>query len=136
MPVTNVVEYERAWIDGLNRGDLSSADESFAADCIIHITGAPEPICGVPAWKEMLSGLLAAFPDLHFTIEDQMVDGDHVALRWRAVGTHTGPLGPMPATGRPVTIDGLAIDRLKDGKVMERWEQWDQPGMLRQLGVG
>jgi len=134
MPIESVVEYERVWIDGLNRGDVSAADAAFAPDCIVHITGIAEPLRGLGPWKELIAGLLRAFPDLHFTIEDQLVQGDRVAMRWRATGTHNGPLGAAPPTGKPIAVDGLIVDRVADGKVQERWEQWDQSLMLQQLG--
>lgn len=86
-------------------------------------------------FKEMVSGLLLAFPDLHFTIEDQIVAGDKVATRWTAAGTNSGALRPVPATGRQVRISGLIMDRVVDGKAVERWEQWDQMAMLQQLGL-
>lgn len=135
MPINSILEYERTWVEGLNRGDVSAADKAFRPDCIIHITGVPEPLRGVGAWKEFIAGFLVAFPDLHLTIEEQLVDGSLAAFRWRASGTHTGPLGPVAATGKRVTIDGLIIDRVADGKVQERWEQFDQTLMLQQLGL-
>lgn len=134
MPVESVIEHQRIWIEALNRGDVSAADSVFAPDCVVHITGVAEPLRGVGPWKELMSGFLRAFPDLHFTIEDQMVQGDRVAFRWHATGTHTGPLGAAPPTGKPVKLDGLILDRVADGKVRERWEQWDQSLMLQQLG--
>ena len=130
-----IAAYERSWIDGLHRGDVSVADKVFASNCVIHINGSPEPNLTVDGFKQMVSGLLAAFPDLRFTIEDQIVTGDKVAMRWVAVGTHSGALGSVPATGRQVKINGLILDRVVDDKVAERWEQWDQFGMLQQLGL-
>ena len=135
MSMSNVGEYERIWVDGLNRGDVSVADTVFATDCTVHITGVAQPIHGVAAWKEFVAGLLTAFPDLHLTIEDQLAVGPRAAFRWRATGTHRGPLGPVPPTGRSITVDGLIIDHLRDGIVAERWEQWDQSLMLQQLGL-
>ena len=130
-----ITEYERIWIDGLNRGDVSSADKAFTTDCVIHINGSPEPNLGVEGFKQMVSGLLAAFPDLQFTIEDQIIAGDKVATRWMAVGTNSGALGGVPATGKKVRVSGLILDRVVDSKVVERWELWDQMGMLQQLGL-
>ena len=134
MPIQSVMEHQRIWFEGLNRGDTSAADAAFAPDCVIHITGVEEPLRGVGPWKELMAGFLRAFPDLHLTVEDQLVQGDRVAFRWHATGTHTGPLGAAPPTGKPVALDGLIIDRLAGGKVRERWEQWDQSVMLQQLG--
>ena len=134
MPESMIVDYERIWLDGLNRGDVSEAEAVFAPDCVVHMTGIAEPIRGIGPFKDLIAGLLRAFPDLHFTIEDQLVQGDRVAFRWHATGTHTGPLGAAPATGKPIALDGLIIDRVEGGKVQERWEQWDQSLMLQQLG--
>ncbi|NUS47645.1 MAG: ester cyclase, partial [Gemmatimonadaceae bacterium] len=100
-----------------------------------HITGVPQPVRGVEAWKALLQGFLTAFPDLKFTIDDYVADGDRVAMRWHATGTHRGPLGPVPPTNRPVEIDGVIFDYLEDGKVRERWEQYDQSLMMQQLGL-
>ena len=132
--VLTVVEYERKWIESLNRGDVSGADEAFAPDCVIHITGAPGPDLDLAGFKQMLGGFLVAFPDLRFTIEHQIVSGDKAAFRWFAEGTHTGPLGAAPPTGKRIRIEGVLFDRVVDSRAVERWEQWDQPGMLRQLG--
>ena len=134
MPVDSLIEYERIFAEGLNRGDVDAADRAFQADCVVHITGVAEPFRGVGPWKEFVAGMLRAFPDLHFTMEDQLIQGDRVAFRWRATGTHTGPLGPAPATGKRIAIDGLIVDRVVGGKVQERWEQFDQSLMLQQLG--
>ena len=131
----DIAAYERTWIEGLNRGDVSAADRAFAPDCVIHINGSPEPNLSLDGFKEMMSGLLGAFPDLRLTIEDQIVAGDKVATRWTAQGTNSGPLGSMPATGRRIQISGLILDRVVDGKVVERWELWDQMAMLQQLGL-
>jgi steroid delta-isomerase-like uncharacterized protein len=134
MPIESVMEHERIWIESLNRGDVSSAEDVFTSDCVVHMTGVAEPVRGIGPWKDLVGGLLRAFPDLHFTVEDQLIQGDRVAFRWRATGTHTGPLGAAPPTGKAVVLDGLIMDRMTDGKVRERWEQWDQPLMLQQLG--
>ena len=127
--------FQQTWIDGLNRSDVSVADKVFAADCIIHINGSPDRNLGLAGFKQMVAGLLAAFPDLRFTIEDQIVAGDKVAMRWVAEGTNSAALGNVPPTGRRVRVDGLVLDRVTDGGVVERWEQWDQLGMMQQLGL-
>ncbi len=131
----DIAAYERTWVEGLNRGDVSAADRAFAPDCVIHINGSPEPNLSLGGFKEMMSGLLAAFPDLRLTIEDQIAAGDKVATRWTAEGTNSAPFGPVPVTGRRIRISGLVLDRVVDGKVVERWEQWDQMAMLQQLGL-
>jgi len=128
-------DYQKTWMEGLNRSDVSGADAAFAPDCVVHITGVPEPIRGVAAWKEVVRGFLIAFPDIRFTLDEEISSGDTVAMRWHARATHTGPLGPVPPTGRALAIDGLIFDRVADGKVVERWEQYDHGVMLQRLGL-
>lgn len=127
--------YEKNWIEGLNRGDVSPADQSFAPDCIIHMAGAPEPNLSATSFKELVTGLLTAFPDFHVTVDDQIISGDKVAFRWVAKGTHNGPLGEAQPTGKQVQFEGLIFDHVVEGQVVERWEQRDQMGMLQQLGL-
>ena len=131
----DIIKYEKDWIDGLNRGDVSPADTTFSSNCIIHMAGAPEPNLSVPDFKELVTGLLTAFPDLNITVEDQVISGDKVAFRWVAKGTHNGPLGEAQATGKKVRFDGLIFDHVVGEQVIERWEQWDQMSMLQQLGL-
>lgn len=130
-----VIAYEKNWIGGLNRGDVSAADKTFASNCIIHMAGAPKPNLSVAEFKELVTGLLTAFPDFHISIEDQMASGDKAAFRWLAKGTHSGPLGDAPPTGKKVQFDGLILDHVVGEQVVERWEQWDQMAMLKQLGL-
>jgi predicted ester cyclase len=79
--------------------------------------------------------LQAAFPDLLFTIEDIVAEGDRVTTRGTLSGTNTGPLDGLPPTGRPVRVPYTDVLRLGDGGFVEHWVQLDQLGLLRQLGV-
>jgi len=107
----------------------------FAPDCDIHINGGPKPTLNVAEFKQFVSSLLTAFPDLRFTIDDQIDSAQKVAIRWTAVGTNTGIFGELPATGKRVTVRGLILDEVVNGRVVERWELWDQMTMLQQLGL-
>ena len=130
-----VLEYLQKWVDSLNSGNVSTADEVFQPDCIIHINGNPQRDLSLDDFKQMVAGLLIAFPDLHFTINDQFTSGEKVSTRWTANGTNTGPFGEMQATGKAVEIEGLIIDYVINGKVAKRWELWDQMAMMQQLGL-
>ena len=130
-----ITEYLQIWVDGLNSGDVSVANEAFQPDCVIHINGNPQRDLSLDDFKQMAAGLLVAFPDLHFTINDQFTSGEKVSTRWTANGTNTGPFGEMPATGKKVEIEGLIIDHVVNGKVAKRWELWDQAAMMQQLGI-
>jgi predicted ester cyclase len=89
----------------------------------------------VDGFKQLVTAILVAFADVHFTLEDHVVSGDKATTRWVAEGTHTGPLGPLAPTGRRVRINGMVLDRTEAGRVAERWELWDQAGLNQQLGI-
>jgi steroid delta-isomerase-like uncharacterized protein len=121
--------------DVWNKHDPAVVDEIFAADFVgrgPEIPGFPPTREGL---KEFVRVYLRAFPDTHFTVEDQLVEGDRVVTRWTGRGTQTGELMDMPPSGKTVTIPGVRIDRLSGGKIVETWIFWDQLLMLQQLGA-
>jgi steroid delta-isomerase-like uncharacterized protein len=79
--------------------------------------------------------LFTAFPDLQFTLDDLLAARDKVVARFTARGTQTGEFQGIPATGRAAAVSGIAIYRLADGKIVEQWLEYDQLGLLQQLGV-
>jgi steroid delta-isomerase-like uncharacterized protein len=120
-----------------NQGDLAIFDEFYAPDFIFHEPGLPQ----VRTREEdiqWIAGILNSFPDFHITIEDLIAEADQVVVRLTALGTNTGELGtpdPHPATGKHVTITGIAIVRLANGQFVEIWHQVDWLGLFQQLGV-
>jgi predicted ester cyclase len=130
-----VTETQQIIVNALNNGNIAGADEAFHPDSRIHVNGGPKRDLTFSEFKEMLAGLLVAFPDLRITIDDQFTAGDRVATRWTGKGTHDGPLGPVDPTGRKVTIEAMIMDRYVDGKIADRWELWDQAWLLQQLGA-
>ena len=116
-----------------NRGDLAVVDEVAASDLVIHASS--QEIHGREGAKQYVAALRAGFPDLRFTIEDQIAEGDMVVTRWTARGTHSGKFQSIPATGREIRLTGTDIDRLVGGKVVECWAHVDELGLMRQLGV-
>jgi steroid delta-isomerase-like uncharacterized protein len=76
-----------------------------------------------------------AFPDLHFTIEDEIAEGDTVVSRWTARGTHRGEFMGTPPTGRTIAVTGMDILHFVDGRIRENWAAFDALGLLQQLGA-
>jgi predicted ester cyclase len=72
---------------------------------------------------------------LHLTVDDLMVEGDKITIRWTAHGTHQGDYYGVPATGKKMKNTGISIDRIEDGKFVESWSSSDELGMFRQLGL-
>jgi hypothetical protein len=78
---------------------------------------------------------LAGFPDVRYSVEDQIAEGDKVVSRYRGEGTHLGEWRGVPATGRRFAYTGVLIHRFEDGKIAEFWGQSDTLGLLQQLGA-
>ena len=75
----------------------------------------------------------SAFPDLRVTTEDVLEEGDRVALRWKAEGTHRGDLMGLAPTGKRVTLTGIEILRVSGGKIVERWAEDNGQAVVAQL---
>src|SRR6266487_536256 len=101
----------------------------------IFVTTAVGATSGRDGLKQFVTATLSAFPDFHFTIEDAIAEGNKVAVRLTARGTHRGPLGDIPPTGNQVANTAIVIFRITDGKIVERWGVADQLLLLQQLGV-
>jgi steroid delta-isomerase-like uncharacterized protein len=110
------------------------ADEVALPDYIDHgaMPGQPPGLAGARQKWTMWG---AACPDLHVSIEDLFAEGNQVAARWRAIGTHTGTLLGIPASGKRFQFDGMSVFRIASGKVAEQWEAWDRFDLLQQLGA-
>jgi steroid delta-isomerase-like uncharacterized protein len=123
--------YEQAW----ENGNVDVADEVFAPDYIRHDlrpTAAPP---GPRGQKQVAAAFREAFPDLRFNVELVLGEGDYVAARWTATGTHSGPWGGLEPTGRSIDYTGVNIFRFENGRVAEIWNYRDDLGLGEQLGA-
>jgi steroid delta-isomerase-like uncharacterized protein len=116
--------------ESLNKGNLALLSDLFAAD----FTG-PQGEKGPAGFRVNVEPLLKAFPDIHYTIKDLVAEDDKVGVNWTWRGTQTGPFRNIPATGRSVTNDGMAVFVLKDGKIVSCVTQTDRLGFWQGLGV-
>ena len=130
----NVVAMHRIYDEVLNSGNFDVADELIAADVISHEVPTEYP-SGLEGWKHYFADFRAAFPDLHFTIEETIADGDKVVCRCTMQGTHLGEFMGIPATGKKVSISGIDIAHFAGGKGVEHWANYNELGMMQQLGV-
>lgn len=92
-------------------------------------------IHGPEGAKAVVVALHEAFPDFSLTIIDQIAEGEKVAMRWTAHGTHKGEFQGIPATGRQMSVSGITILRILDGKIIEGWTNEDMLGFMQQLGA-
>ncbi|TIP22899.1 MAG: ester cyclase [Mesorhizobium sp.] len=135
MPMSeqNKAHVRRVIEEVYNRGDLAVVDEVAASDLLIH-TSAQE-IHGREGAKRYVAALRIGFPDLRFTVEEQIAEGDMVVTRWTARGTHRGEFQNVSPTGRGIRLTGTDIHRVIGGKIVECWAHVDELGLMRQLGA-
>ena len=117
--------------DGWNKGNLSIFDE-LVDNNVVHHGNKTQ---GLEAFKQTISADMTAYPDLHMTIEDMIAEGDKVVVRYTFSGTQEGETQGIPPTGKHVTVTGIFICRCADGKIVEEWENWDDLGVFKQLGM-
>ena len=124
--------------EAFNTGNVALADELIAADAVTHDPGLPaelRALRGPEVLKRTVSMYRSAFPDVKITVDDAIREGDKVALRWHAEGTHRGDLAGLAPTAAGVSVTGMSIDQWKDGKIVEAWAEWDNLGLARQIGA-
>ena len=120
----------RRWYDEvLNGADLAVADEIVAPGFVIN----GDPI-GREGIKQAAAWVRSIFPDLRVTVEDTIAESDRVVTRFTARATHSAAFLGIPATGRAVTLTGIHVDRVADGRIAERWESVDLFGLMHQIG--
>ena len=117
-----------------NQGNVESADHFFA-DSYMHHDPASPHVRDRDGLKQVLHAFLSGCPDLHITIDQLLAEGDMVTKRWTYHATHTGDLSGLPPTGKRITMSGLELFRLEDGKIVECWVGYDNLSLMQQLGV-
>jgi steroid delta-isomerase-like uncharacterized protein len=125
----------RVWEEFFIQGNLDKADEFFAPDYVNHDPAAPEDRHGPEELSQFLSMYHTAFPDMQFTIEDMIAEGDEIVVRWTVCGTHQGELMGIPPTNNRVTVTGMSIERVFGDKIVETWDNYDALGLMQQVGV-
>ena len=120
----------------INTGELDRAHELLAPDFAEHEeVPVPAHLTGVDAFEEFFSMLRSAFPDLRMDVKDMLAEGEKVVARIEVHGTHQGEFMSMPPSGERIEVTATDIFRLEGGKIAEHWGNFDNLGMMQQLGA-
>ncbi len=117
-----------------NKKNMTAVEQFFATNWICH-PSPPGVQPGLEGMKQQYAIDSKAIPDMQVKLEDMVAEGDKVACRWTATGTHKGEFMGVPATNKQITLTGIHIDRIAGGKVVETWNYSDMLGVMQQLGV-
>lgn len=124
----------RALVDSANKKDIKAFEALYDPNVAYHGTGELAD-AGRSAFVELMGAFFQAFPDASFTASDVFSSGDKVAYSVTISGTHRAELMGIPATNKKVTFRSIGIARVSGGKIVEEWENFDEMGMMMQLGA-
>jgi len=125
--------FEEVW----NKGRESAIDELADPDMVAHglVDARGEPISGVAKFKDFWRQFRETFPDIHIDVQEALGDNDKEIVRCVVRATHKGDGIGIAATHKPVKFTGTVIARVKDGRLVEAWDNWDFLGLYQQLGA-
>ena len=123
--------FEEVW----NKGRMEAIDEMASPDIVGHGQAQHDTDIGMAEFKPFVVDLRNAVPDMKVVIDQTIEQGDKVAARWTSTMTHKGEFLGFAPTGKKATITGTSIQRISNGKIVEGWDNWDQLGLLVQIGA-
>jgi steroid delta-isomerase-like uncharacterized protein len=124
----------RRMFEAYNKHDLAALEDLCAPDYVWHGPAGFGDM-DLAAMNQVMPAWFAALPDMHWTVEDLIAEGDKVVVRYTCRGTHQGEFMGMPPTGKTVTVAAIIISRFAGGKCVEDWEEADMLGLFKQLGA-
>jgi steroid delta-isomerase-like uncharacterized protein len=126
----------RLFEEGFSQGNIDVVDEVLNPDFVCYDPNSESgEVRGAETIKNEIEYFRNAVPDLTYTIEDQIAEGDKVVTRYTVTGTHQGEFFGVAGTGERITMSGNSIDRFEDGKMVEEWPEYDLLGVMRQIGA-
>jgi hypothetical protein len=137
MSAKEIKALERRAFKEWNKGKaatMAEIDEIFATSVVFH-SSIEKDVYGLKEYKQYFSALYDAFPDVHWTLDDLVAEGEKVVVRYTLTGTHKGEYMGVPSTNKKVAFWGIGIDRFAGGKIVEEWARYDTLDFMQQLGA-
>jgi steroid delta-isomerase-like uncharacterized protein len=125
----------RRFTEFINTASEKLAVELISPDAIFHIPGRPEPMRGPTGYLAIIGMMREGFPDIQWTLEEMIAEGDMVAARFTMRGTHEGAFFELPPTGKPIVVQAMNFYRLAGGQFVEERGQPDLLSLLQQIGA-
>ncbi|MHA3019581.1 ester cyclase [Mycobacterium sp. BMJ-28] len=125
----------KRFVEFINTADEQLAGEVIASDAVFHAPTHAEPLRGPEGYLELLAILRSGFPDIRWTLEETITEGDRVAARFTMRGTHRGDFFGIPPTGNEISVQALNFYHLADGQIVGEQGQPDLLGIMQQIGA-
>jgi steroid delta-isomerase-like uncharacterized protein len=124
-----------SFTDFINTANEDLATDLISPNAIFYVPGRPEPMQGPSGYLAIIGMMRAGFPDIQWTLEELIAEGDKVAARFTMRGTHKGTFFGVPPSGRKIEVKAMNFYRMNDGKIVEEHGQPDLLGLLQQIGA-
>ena len=128
-------EFFKHFVQFINTADESLAQQLISPLAKFHVPGQPEPLHGPKGYLKIIAMMRSGFPDIQWTLDDMVADGDKIAARYTMKGTHRGDFFGVSATGKPIAVQAINFYRLVDNQIIEEYGQPDMLALLRQIGA-
>lgn len=127
-------QFMARFVKFINTADPRLAAELVSPDAVFHVPGRSEPVRGPDGYLEIIAMMRSGFPDIQWTLEETVVEGNVIAARFTMRGTHRGAFMSTPPTGKTIAVQALNIYRLSHGKIVSEVGQPDLLGLMQQIG--
>ena len=128
-------DFFKQFVQFINTADENLAQQLISPVAKFHVPGQPEPLQGAKGYLMIISMMRSGFPDIQWTLEDMITEGDKVAARFTMRGAHKGEFFGVPPTGKIIVIQAINFYRLANEQIIEEHGQPDMLGLLRQIGA-
>ena len=135
MTTENIKVTMQRFTEFINTASEKLAAELISSNAVFHVPGRSEPMRGPAGYLAIIAMMRGGFPDIHWTLEEMIAEGDKVAARFTMRGTHRGTFFGVPPTGKPIVVQAMNFYRLSRGQFVEERGQPDLLGLLQQIGV-
>lgn len=125
----------RRFVEFINTASEKLAEELVAPTAVFHVPGRTEPVRGPAGYLEIIAMMRGGFPDIQWTLEEEIAEGDKVAARFTMRGTHQGNFFGVPPTQRKIVVQAMNIYRWSDGQIVEERGQPDMLSLMQQIGA-
>ena len=123
------------FVEFINTASEQLAGELISPNAIFYVPGQPEPMRGPGGYLAIIGMMRSGFPDIQWTLEDSVAEGEKVAARFIMRGTHQGAFFGVPPTGKSIKVQAMNFYRFSNGQIIEEYGQPDMLGLLTEIGA-
>jgi steroid delta-isomerase-like uncharacterized protein len=132
---TNATTFMQRFVQFINTADEALGEELISPQAAFHVPHHAEPVRGLPGYMQVIGMMRGAFPDVRWTLEETIIEGDKIAARFTMRGVHQGTFFGVPATGRSIVVQAINFYYLVNGQIVEERGQPDLFGLMQQIGA-